>query len=492
MKRSASKIVLALLNIPMASAVVAQPGITYEAARVAAQAHDPLRESADLSLAAAESQAAALDNLYRPTVTASASVIAYQKSLSVDLTGAKADVAQQTGRFLAGLPGQFPPEFSALVAEVAGRVENALPGLLTPLPDQLDYTARDVIVRPTLSAVMPLYTGSALEAVSDAARGGVAVAQGRRQVTAAAQEVALVQRYFGLQLARNLLASAEERLAASENHLSSAQKMEAAGILPRSAVLDVTVLRDAARRSRDRAAREEGLATSALERMLGRPVEAIATPLFVNSAPLPPLAQFQAAAQANGTGQASLARGQRKVAEAGEKLARAAQRPRAYAFGAYSVDPATNLPTEPDWVVGATVSYTLMSPFDRDQMLAAARTRTAAAAADERAAADLVAGEVERAHAMAESARTAFLSMDSSVAAARENLRLQDIAFREGVGTADRLMAAQAALATAESERAAAAYEYDVSLAALLAASGSPGELGEYARREDRVTVDGK
>lgn len=492
MKRSVWKILFALATFPMADAVRAQPGISYEAARVAAQARDPAREAADLSLAAAEDQAAALNNLYRPTVTASASVIAYQKSLSVDLTGAKAGVAQQTGQFLAGLPGQFPADFSALVAAVAGRLENALPGLLAPLPDQLDYSAKDAIVRPTLSAVMPLYTGGALEAVSDAARGGVTIARGRRQATAAAQEVALVQRYFGVQLARNLLASAEERLAASENHLSSAQKMEVAGILPHSAVLDVTVLRDAARRSRDRAAREEGLAILALGRMLGRPVEAIATPLFVNTAPLPPLAQFQAAAQANGTGQAGLAKGQREVAEAGEKLAHAAQRPRAYAFGAYSVDPATNLPTEPDWVVGATISYTLVSPFNRGRMLAAARTRTAAAAADERAAADLVAGEVERTHAMAESARTAFLSMDSSVAAARENLRLQDIAFREGVGTADRLMAAQAALAAAESERAAAAYEYDVSLSALLAASGTPGELGDYARRDDRVTVDGK
>ncbi|WP_191229251.1 TolC family protein [Aurantiacibacter xanthus] len=470
----------------------AQSGITYDAARIAAQSSDPSTQAADLSLSAAEDNAAALDNLYRPTVTAAASVIAYQKTLSVDLSGAKADVMQQTGQFLAGLPGQFPPEFSALVSAVAGRIESALPGLIGQLPDQLDYTARDTIVRPTLSAVMPLYTGGALEAVSDAARGGVTIAQGRRQITAAAQEVSLVQRYFGLQLARNLRASAEERLAASERHLSSAQAMESAGILPHSAVLDVTVLRDAAQRSHDRAVREESLAVLSLERMLGRSVDALATPLFVNTGPLPPLARFQNAAEANGTGQTSLARGQQEVAQAGERLARAARRPRAFAFGAYSVDPTTNLPTEPDWVVGATVSYTLISPVDRGRLADAARTRSAAAAADQRAAADRVAGEIERAHAMADSARRSFLSMDSSVAAAQENLRLQEIAFHEGVGTVDRLMAAQAALASAESERAAAAYEYDVSLAALLAASGAPQDMSDYARREDRVTVDGK
>lgn len=488
--RSAALITLGAMAALVPAAASAQSGITYDAARVAANAADPSAEAADLALSAAEDQAAALDNLYRPTVIASASVIAYEKNLSVDLTGAKADVAQDVGQFLTGLPGQFPPEFASLVAAVAGRVENALPGLLAPLPDQLDYTARDTIVRPSLSAVMPLYTGGALGAVSDAARAGVTIAQGRRQISEATQEVSLVQRYFGLQLARNLLASAEERLAASERHLSSARKMEAAGILAHSAVLDVTVLRDAAQRSRDRALREETLAVLSLQRTLGKPVDALATPLFVNQDPLPPLASFQTAAEANGNGQAQLARGQREVAEAGEKLARAARRPRAFAFGSYSVDPATNLPTEPDWVVGATVSHTLISPVDRRKLVEAAQARAAAAAADERAASDRTAGEIERAHAMAESARTAFLSMESSLAAGRENLRLQEIAFREGVGTVDRLMAAQAALASAQSERAAAAYEYDVALAALLAASGNPQDMGDYARRDDRVTVD--
>ena len=82
--------------------------------------------------------------------------------------------------------------------------------------------------------------------------------------------------------------------------------------------------------------------------------------------------------------------------------------------------------------------------------------------------------------------------MESSLAAARENLRVQEIAFREGVGTASRLLDAQALLATAETQRASAAYEYDLSLAALLAASGIPERFTDYGRRDDRMFIDDK
>ncbi len=486
------RLVLLLTAASVSQIATAQDGITYDAARVAAMSRDPDAQSSDLALLAAENTAAALDNLNRPTVTAAASVIGYRKTLSVDLTGTKQAVSADTARFLDGLPGGFPPEFSAIVNTVAGRIQDALPGLLAPIPDELRYRAEDVIVRPTISAVMPIYTGGALEAVKDGALAGVTLARGRQWTTLAGKEVSLAQRYFGLQLARELSRSAEQRLAANERHLSSTRAMEREGILPHSATLEVTVLRDAARRYRDRARREETVARLSLARMTGREVDGLATPLFVNSAPLPPLAVFREAAAANGTGQAILARGQTQLAHAGEKLARASRRPRAYAFGAYSVDPSTNLPTEPEWVAGATVSYTLFSPVDRDRLVTAANARSAAAAADERAAADRIEGEIERTYAMAESARSSFLSMEASLAAARENLRVQEIAFREGVGTIDRLLAAQAALGTAQGERAAAAYEYDVSLAALLAVSGNPGMLGDYARRDDRKTVDGE
>lgn len=491
MRPKKAQIFLMPMMLLGSSMACAQVGISYDAARVAAQANDPVNKSAELAVVAAQEQAAALENLYRPTITTSASAITYRKTLTVDLTGVKDRVEADTSRFLDDLPGQFSPEFAAVVNSVAGRLAGALPDLLSPIPDELNYRAENVLVRPSLNVIMPIYTGGTLQAVEEGAQAGVTLARGRQQLTSAAQDVALAQRYFGLQLAQNLVQSADQRLAASERYLASAEAMEREGIVPHSTTLEIAVLRDRAKRGLERATREEALARLSLARMTGRDIYGLATPLFVNATPLPPLAVFQNAAQANGTGQTMLARAQSELAQAGEDLARASRRPRAFAFGSYSVDPKTNLPTEPEWVAGATLSFTLFSPVNRDRLVNAASARTAAAAADERATADRVAGEIERAHAMAQTSQSSFLAMESSVAAARENLRMKEVGFREGIASSDRLVAAQAALATAESERAAAAYEYVVSLAALLAASGTPQMLGDYAAREDRIFVDG-
>ncbi|WP_417611139.1 TolC family protein [Parasphingorhabdus sp.] len=468
----------------------AQSGMSYEAAQLAMSAHDPGAEAAALEVEAAEDQAEALSTLYRPTVIASASVIAYEKTLSVDLSDTKQRILDETGQFLDTLPDQFPPAFTSIVSLVSGRIEEAIPGLLAPLPDELRYRAKDVVVRPSLTALMPIYTGGALEAVQDGAAAGVLIARGGQRTLASANHVQLAQRYFGLQLARSLVVSAQNRRDANERHLANARAMESEGILPRSTTLEVTVLRDAAQRGLERAMREERLARLSLARLTGREVEAVATPLFVNRRPLPPLAEFSQAAGINGNGQADLAQGKVQIAEAGERLARASMRPRAYAFGSYTVDTQSNVPTEPDWLVGGTVSLTLISPVQRRRLVAAASARREAARAQQRAAQDRIASEIERTHALTESARTIFLSMESSLAAARENLRVQEIAFREGVGTASRLLDAQALLATAETQRASAAYEYDLSLAALLAASGIPEAFTDYTRRDDRMFID--
>ncbi|MEB0303661.1 TolC family protein, partial [Mucilaginibacter sp. 5C4] len=70
----------------------------------------------------------------------------------------------------------------------------------------------------------------------------------------------------------------------------------------------------------------------------------------------------------------------------------------------------------------------------------------------ERAAADgaaeirkTIATQTIRAYDLTETARRTFLSLDSSVAAAEENLRVQELSFREGEATSAAVIDAQAA-----------------------------------------------
>ena len=90
-----------------------------------------------------------------------------------------------------------------------------------------------------------------------------------------------------------------------------------------------------------------------------------------------------------------------------------------------------------------------------------------------------------RAWDMVEAARRSFVLLGSNVTAAQESLRVQSIAFREGEGTLTTVLAAEATLATARTQRIASAYEYDLALAALLAASGRLDSYTEHMARAD-------
>lgn len=476
------------LAMPVA---LAQSGMSYAQARAAmeASAQGSAANMADVS--AAEHQAAAVSRLYRPTVIGSLSALAYQKTLVLDTTGAKQQVLAGANDYLGTLGTQVPPEYSAIAALVAGRVQQALPGLLAPIPDELEYKANDRIARPNITAVMPLYSGGAIPAIRDAARSGVAVAQAKLESGRALDDVRLSQQYFGRQLASRLRATAQDTLAANQRHLANSQAMLRNGVLPRVTVLEVTVLRDASQRALDRARSEEEIAALALARSTGAsPQVALSTPLFVNRRPLPARASFIAAARASPNGQTQLAHAQLDLADAAVRLARSSLKPKVNAFASYNLERKQALPVDPDWMVGVTLTMPLLTSVDRGELVAAARAREDSARLQLQAAHDRVAGEIERAHALAEDARTRFLSMDSSMIAAREHLRVQEVAWREGEGTAARVLDAQAMLATARAQRATAAYEYDVALAALLAASGQSDAFQAYATRDDRITLD--
>lgn len=210
------------------------------------------------------------------------------------------------------------------------------------------------------------------------------------------------------------------------------------------------------------------------------------SPLFVNSTPPGPVDDFIEAGTADNP-RVALAGAGRDLAEAGVDLARSRLRPSVYAFGAYNLNREDALPTEPDWAVGVGARYVLMSSLDRRRMVSAARARSQAAEQLERQARDEVRILIIRTYNLVELSRRQFLSLDSSLAAATENLRVQDLSFREGEAPASAVIDARNLLGAARLQRAAAAYEYELALAALLAASDRSDEFISYLQRADRV-----
>ncbi|WP_265571042.1 TolC family protein [Sphingomicrobium nitratireducens] len=470
----------------LAAPAGAQEAISWAQAERLQAASAPLAAAADHEANAAELTARSLDTLRRPSVTLSAQAVAYEKTLSVDLSGVRERTADRFGPYLDGLPGQFPSDLQGIAAQVASRIDAALPGLLGAIPDTLDYEANGTLFRPSVSAFMPLYMGGAIPALQDGAGAAARAARARADAARNLGRVDLARIYFGQSLAEGLEAAARDQLEAMEKHLSDTEAFYRAGVLPRRRVLEVTVVRDAAARNLERASLDRTRAEAALARVLGTEggIEA-STPLFVHSSPLASAETYASAATAHHP-RVREAEALRGVAEAGVRLARARSLPQAYAFGNYGIDGTDSGPTEPDWIAGVGVRWSLLSPVSRSKTEAAAREREAAAIAGEEAARRAIETEIADAWALAEAARRSFLSLESSLAAAEENARVAAIAYREGEGTASDLLDARAALTTARTQRLAAAYEYDVALAVLMAASGTMDQYGDAIARADK------
>lgn len=482
--------ILALTMFATATPARAQEprALTFDAAETRFDRLSHTISAADHGVDAARAAADATKALHRPIVTASAQYIAYQKTLSVDLTGPKADALGGAQGALAGFADSVPPAFQDIAAQIAGRLSQALPSLFGAIPDTLSYRYRDTVFRPTVQAALPIYTGGAIPAIQRAAQGGVAVAEARRAQAGDVARLDLIRAYFGQQAARGLYESARRSRDAFDRILADTRKLEAAGALPHARVLEVQVARDAAARACVRAELGAATARDELARLLDiEGAVATATPLFVDTRPLPPKTSF-------GGGEASapesrLADASRGIADAGVDLARSRRRPQVYGFGEYNLNRNDALPVEPDWIVGVGVRYTILSNLDRRRTEDAARAQAAAAADGAAEARRVAISATARAHDLAEGARRSFLLLDSSLAAARENLRVQDVSYREGEATATTLLAAQAALDTAEAQRIATAYEYDLSLAGLLASAGRLGEFsGRIAAADTRLT----
>ncbi|WP_037502457.1 TolC family protein [Sphingomonas jaspsi] len=468
-------------------ALAEQPvAISWSAADLRFTKSSAEARAAEHQAAAADLTAQSLATLRRPNIDLSAQLVRYQKTLSVDVSSLKDQTQGNLDAYLGGLPGQFPADLQGIVQQVTDRIEQALPGLLLPIPDTLKYQARETLFRPTITAFMPLYTGGAIPALQKGAGAAAVAARAKADADVNLARVNLARAYFGQTLAEGLERTAESSLAAMDRHLFNADAFYRNGVLPKARVLEVQVARDAAARNLERARIDRQRADDALQRILemDAPVEA-ATPMFVHSKPLLPVADYVASAT-GGSPRVKEAEATAKVAKAGVGLTRSRLLPQAYAFGEYSLDRKSAAPTEPDWIAGIGVRWTLLSSVDRRKALAAAKERENAARDGTEVAKKLVATEVSDAWALAETARRSFLSLESSTAAAQENLRVAEIAFREGEGTAASVIDARAALTAVETQRLAAAYEYDVALAALMAASGRMQDYDAAVATADR------
>ncbi|HGM7095833.1 TPA: TolC family protein [Stenotrophomonas maltophilia] len=386
------------------------------------------------------------------------------------------------------------PEITGEVRRLQFQKTLTLPlGSLAPVAEAfgidspLSFTERDWRTRPVVTAVLPLYTGGVIPAAQRAASAAHEQASAEREAQRQSLTVQLAQAYFGQRLAEQAVDVRRDVRDGLNRHLSDAEKLEREGFATRAQRLQATVARDKAEREYQKTVNDLATLKAALATLLrsGGEVQPV-SPLFVQRVPLEPVTSFERTAQAR---QPQIARLRAMVAQAeqGVRVQQAKLKPQIFAFGQYDFRRRDEMLTDPDWAFGIGLKYIFLSPNSRPAQISAARAQQEQAEAGLREAENQVALGVRKAWNELETARQQYVLLDSSIAQAQENLRLQELAFREGQATSLDVIDARLGLGGARVERAQAAYQYDIALAQLLEVSGQMDRFEEYRRRADEV-----
>jgi outer membrane protein TolC len=418
-----------------------------------------LQSSAAIAAAGAETDRHQLtldatDGLYLPRLSLHVAPASYSKTVTVD-----------TNQILHSIP-----------------LTAGLPSL--PIPNY-DVTVRATGVREFAAVDWLVYSGGKVQGERDTLRGNVRQAEAEALQTRNDLGSTLVERYFGLALAERVLVVRNSVLAGLAEHRDQAMKLEKAGLISKAERLHAEVAYDDARRQQRKAQSDRDLAARALQSLLDMDdAPAPSSSLFVLSQPLPPLTQFQADARKGNPVFAQLS-AKRDQAEGAGTVARSGWKPQVAVFGAYQFNRDALSLIEPDWVVGMDVSFALFDHVDRSKAVQATERLSERIRLLEKDAGDQIDLLVEKRYRETENAREQYQLLDSSEALATENLRLRTLAFREGQATSLDVVDAELMLAKARTERAAMAYDFDLALSRLLAASGASADFRRYLATAD-------
>lgn len=330
-----------------------------------------------------------------------------------------------------------------------------------------------------------IFAGGRIAAKQAAAAAAVDEARAGAEAEADLLDDELARLYFGVQLARSVEQLQGRMLAQQDEELARAEGFEKRGMISALERLAVQVARDAAARALVKSRADVRIAELRLSRLLRQePLPPLTTPLFVVTRPLAPLDEWRGAAlQANPV--FAVVDAKRAQAEQLKRASIGAWLPDVFAFGQYNFVKSYLALPEPDWLVGIGINFTLVDNLDRPSAMAAADALVARADAARDDVTNRVSTGVEVAWRLSQEAAEQYRLTASGVTLARENLRLREKSFAEGLSAAVDVNEARSMLLLAETGRRLAAFEFAVAYAALHAVSGRMDDFAAQARGPD-------
>jgi outer membrane protein TolC len=451
-------LLVAIVASPMA---FAQSSLSYNQAKQILRQNSDAIKASQFDIDSKQNTAESLEGLNFPTLSIEAGVQAYSLDRGFDIDPLR---------------------------EAVG---DLIPGAEQFVRSTIDFKFGDTNPQAALISTWTLYAGDRINASQRAAKAFVDEAKAMRDLTLDEQEKLLATVYFGHLLAKSALNIRTQVRDDIQRHLHQAIRFEETGVISRVERLHAQVAFDEAQRNLEQAKSDYGIAKASLQRLLRYPqsIDPI-TQLFVITEELAPLSSFIKAGLENHS-ELQVIRAKGEQAKQGKEIEEGRWKPTVVAYGSYNLaqqnanfsDPLPLL--EPDWIVGVNVSYKLFDSVNRSSAVNAADLQVQRVNALEREFEMRLSTFIEQSYRSVQRARNQFLLLESNIELAKETLILRERMFAEGIGTSLDVVDARVSAAKAETERAAAAYDFVMSLVNLLQASGQLQHFNDYLLQAD-------
>lgn len=310
----------------------------------------------------------------------------------------------------------------------------------------------------------------------------VDLARENRAQVDATQRTLLVESYYGLRLAQEVVRVREETYRALQKHYEDALKLEATGMIDKAARLFAQVNMDEAHRALEAAHKDEAVVQQALKTLLnpgGMPAQAglpdivPTSPLFINQE-MPPREEFIQTVHA-GNYQLNQLALQEHIAKQQVKIDQSGYLPNIALFGKqtlYSHGIQSNL--LPRTMIGVGFTWNLFDGLDREKRIRQSKLTSQALALGQAKAKDDLTVGVDKLYSQMQKAQDNVSALNTTIELSEELVRMRKKAFAEGMATSTEVVDAEALLSQVRVARLAAYYEYDVALMNLLALCGTP------------------
>lgn len=446
-----------------------------EALHITLTTNPAIKATANEKQAATQLRRAAI-GLRMPQFNVVGSYTHLSKDIGVNLNNLKVPIRQTAQQLLPLIPETLQPSITGLLGSITSA------DWFFKIQDRnLGFIGGEMQI--------PLWLGGKINVANRTARINEQIAKQHQILIRNTLITELIQRYFGLSLALEVIKVRAQVVAGIRQHLKDAEALERNGMIAHSERLYVEFKLSEAERELSDTQLQLSTLTAALNNTLGsnnvswRPI----THMFLLDR-IEEVAYFQDLAHSRNP-QLRQVSYKQNLAEEGVRLRRADFMPQIAILGGGSFYNYQVAGIVPRWAIGIGVSIKLFDGLNREYNYSAAKYTVRRIAELQRKAVNDISVAVEQSYNQLSGYRQQIIALNTSLSFAEEYLRSKRTAFLEGLCSSSELIDAELELASVRAKRLQAAYDYDLALAQLLEIAGISEEFFSYMRRIDAFPV---